>query len=55
VVVPVLIEMAYAEKIRGRTDEARGLVERAERRLKGIVGPGRLPHMLAEAAEGLTD
>jgi hypothetical protein len=54
-VVPVLIEFAHAEKFRGRTAQARCHVEEAGRRLKGIVGPGRLPQMLAEAAEGLTD
>ena len=53
-VVPVLIELAHAEKFQGRTAEARCHVEEARRRLQGIVGPGRLPQMLAEAAEGLT-
>jgi ATP/maltotriose-dependent transcriptional regulator MalT len=54
-VVPVLIELAHAEKLRGRTADARSHVEEARRRLKGIVGPGRLPQMLAEAASGLSD
>jgi hypothetical protein len=54
-VVPVLIEVAHAEISQGRMAEARGHVEEARRRLQGIPGPGRLPQMLAEAAESLAD
>jgi hypothetical protein len=52
-VVPVLIEMAHAEISQGRMAQARRHVEEARRRLQGIAGSGRLPQMLAEAAEGL--
>jgi LuxR family maltose regulon positive regulatory protein len=54
-VVPVLIELAHAEKLHGRNADARTHVEEAQRRIKGIAGPGRLPQILAEAAAGLAD
>jgi hypothetical protein len=54
-VVPVLIELAHAESLHGRTADARSHVEEARRRRKGIVGPGRIPQMLTEAAAGLSD
>lgn len=48
-VVPLLIEVAHAQKFKGHNESARQYEAEAERRLRRIRGPGLLPAMLDEA------
>ena len=48
-VVPLLIELVFANRLLGRADEAEHYAEQARSRLSALRSPGLLPAMLAEA------